>query len=636
MKLRAMTRVALRTFALAAIAMIVPVLLAGASTTDRATTDAAPAVVAAAGSSSGVSRVSRSSAPSSPNVENFTFQSMDVVYTLGRADDGTSTLRVEETFVALFPDVDQNRGMRRSVPDEYRFDDRTSWPLFPEFVSITDGTGAPRPSEVDSDDGYFTMTSRADDFVHGEQTYVFTYTLRNVTRFFEDTNADEFYWNVNGIDWRQPFGEVSARIVVDDELAAAFTGAQACYVGYEGSTQTCEIETDAAAGDDTVVAASATDVLPFQTMTVAIAFEPGTFAGFDASPLASPWGWLQGVAGVGVAGSLVYAGVTRRRKLRDEPGRPTIIAEYTPPPGIDALESAVLRGQTSKAIPAEVLEQAVVGSIRIIEGDRKMFGGVKLRAQLVDPSRADRDGIMLLDGLFPGRIIGSEYEFGRTDTRFSKAAQQILKRANSELNRRGLRRKVPGSARVGPVVVAIVAAGLSFLFGVLAMESGVAPAVPIVLLLFGALGVVIVGIMVSRKPLTAKGAEVRDHLEGLKVFIEWAEADRIRMLQSPQGAERTPVDTNDPRQMLKIYEALLPYAVVFGQEKEWAKQLAVLYETTGTPGWYYGTTGFNASAFSSGISNLSASTASSSSTSGGSGGGGSAGSGGGGGGGGGV
>ena len=46
------------------------------------------------------------------------------------------------------------------------------------------------------------MTSRADDYVHGAQTYVFTYTLENVVRLFEDTGADEFYWNVNGTEWR--------------------------------------------------------------------------------------------------------------------------------------------------------------------------------------------------------------------------------------------------------------------------------------------------------------------------------------------------------------------------------------------------------------------------------------------------
>ncbi len=142
--------------------------------------------------------------------------------------------------------------------------------------------------------------------------------------------------------------------------------------------------------------------------------------------------------------------------------------------------------------------------------------------------------------------------------------------------------------------------------------------------------------MVSRKPLTALGAEVRDHLKGLEEFIEWAEADRIRMLQSPAGAERVRIDPGDPAQMLKLYEVLLPYAVVFGQEKQWAQHLAVLYGEGNSPGWYAGSHGFSAGSFSAGISSLSASSASSSSTSGGSGGGGSSGGGGGGGGGGGV
>ena len=88
--------------------------------------------------------------------------------------------------------------------------------------------------------------------------------------------------------------------------------------------------------------------------------------------------------------------------------------------------------------------------------------------------------------------------------------------------------------------------------------------------------IVVIG-MCSRKPLTVRGAETRDHLLGLKEFIAWAEADRIRMLQSPSGAERVPVDVDDPRQKLALYEKLLPYAVVFGQEKEWSRQLAVLY-----------------------------------------------------------
>ncbi|GAA5202631.1 DUF2207 domain-containing protein [Microbacterium jejuense] len=574
----------------------------------------------------GVLLAAAAATPARADVDAFSFESLDVEYRLGRADDGTSTVTVIETFVALFPDIDQNHGMRRAVPDSYQ-----GAPLHPQLVSITDENGTPRESETDSDDGFYFMTSRADGFVHGRQTYVFTYTMQNVTRYFADTGVDEFYWDVNGTAWPQSFGSVTARVTMTDEVDAARTGAMSCYVGGQGSNATCPISDS---GDGIV--ASATDVGPYQTVTFAIAFEKGTFTPFDASYLASPWGWLQGiVALLGLGGSLVAAIVARRRFLRDAPGRSVIIAEYTPPPGLDALQSAVLLGRATKAVPAEVLEQAIVGSIRIEEGSRKLFGGVHLKAVLQDPTLADADGQMLLPGLFPSGVPGEEFEFGGTDTRFSKTAQALLKAAADDLKARGFRRVVPGGAKAWPIAIAWLSAALVIVFGVIAVVSFVNPLVPVVLFI-GGLGVAFtVTFLVARDPLTAAGAEARDHLLGLKEFIEWAEADRIRMLQSPQGAERVPVDLTDPTVKLKLYEALLPYAVVFGQEKQWAEELAVLYGDRGNPGWYVGSTAFNAAAFSSGISSLSASAASSSS-SGGSTGGGSAGGGGGGGGGGGV
>ena len=564
--------------------------------------------------------------PARARVDHFGFESRAVAYQLGRADDGTSTLTVVETFVAIFPEFDQNRGMRRIVPDSYQ-----GAPVNPQLISITDENGAARAAETESEDGFYSMTSRADDYVHGRQTYVFTYTLENVTRYFPDTAADEFYWDVNGTSWAQPFGRVTARVTMPDDVAGARTGEQSCYFGYQGDDQTCRIEDDGRA-----VAASVENLQPGQTMTIAIGFDPDTFAEFDASYFASPWGWLQAIVAVlGLGTAVVLAAVARSRHLRDEPGRPVIIAEYTPPRGIDALESAVLLGRTTKAIPAEVLEQAVVGTIRIEEGPPRMFGGRRLKAVLVDPRLADGDGRMLLSGLFPDGRPGEEFEFGRTDTRFSTTAQSVLKAATSELVSRGLRRRVPLKARIWPIVVVVIADALVLLFGIGALAAFVAPLWPVlVIVAAGLVGVVVVA-MVARRPLTAAGAETRDHLAGLKQFIEWAEADRIRMLQSPQGAERVPVDLRDPRVKLKLYESLLPYAVVFGQEREWAKELAVLYGEGNSPTWYAGTSGFNAAAFSAGISSLSASAASSSS-SGGSSGGGSAGGGGGGGGGGGV
>jgi uncharacterized membrane protein YgcG len=562
----------------------------------------------------------------STDLDDFSFSSLDVQYTLGREDDGTSTMLVVERFTAVFPEYDQNRGMRRSIP-EY-----TVGPHEPRLISITDGEGNPRPSETESEDGEFSMTSRAGDYVHGEQVYVFTYLLHNVT-VRTDAGVDEFYWNVPGTDSPQPFGAVNVRVLVPDNLSGSLTGAMACYVGYAGSTQTCEIAEDPGADvAGTAIAASAGPLYPYQTATIAVGFDQGTFTPFNPDYLASPWGWLQAIAGLGLVGSIVYAIVVRRRRLSDGPGRPTIIAEYTPPKQVDALESAVLLGRTTKAIPAEVLEQAVLGSIRIIEGEKKLFGGTKLKAQLIDPSRADGDGMLLLGGLFPFLEPGSEYEFGQTDTRFSSAAQNILALAEKELVSRRLRRSVPFTTRMGPVLAAVVASASVFIFGVFALTSYVDALIPILLIIASVLVTIIVSGVVSRKVLTAEGAEVRDHLMGLKEFIEWAEADRIRMLQSPAGAERVRIDPADPAEMLKLYEVLLPYAVVFGQEKQWAEQLAVLYGRDTSPSWYSGSTAFSAASFSSGISSLSASSSSSSSTSGGSSGGGSAGGGGGGGG----
>ncbi|MDE0546226.1 DUF2207 domain-containing protein [Microbacterium sp. C7(2022)] len=562
-------------------------------------------------------------------VDDFAFESMDVEYVLGRADDGTSTLHVTETFVALFPDFDQNRGMRRTIPTEY-----LGAPLRPHFVSITDENGASRPSEVDEEDGWFSMTSRADDYVHGRQVYVFTYTLENVTRYFADTDDDEFYWNVNGTSWAQPFGRVTASLTLEHGLPDALTGDMACYRGAAGDTTTCDIDIV-----DGAVVASATALDPRQTMTIAVGFESGTFAAFDPSPLRSVWGWLQLVVGFGLIAALVWAIVMRSRHMRDAPGRLAVIAEYLPPPGIDALESAVFLHKTAKAVPAEVLEQAVAGSIRILEGERKIFGGTKLIAELVDPSRAEGDGRMLLRALFPAGHPGEQYEFGRTDTRVSKAAQRMLADAKKALNARGLRRKVPARFWLPPGALAAVAGPLAMVFGINALEQGYFAWWVIALLALGIPLMLAVMFVLAKSPLTASGAELRDHLAGLREFIEWAEADRIRMLQSPQGAERRSVDVHDPRQMLHLYEALLPFAVVFGQEKKWAGELAVLYDVSGSPRWYVGSSTFDATSFSARIATLSASAAASSSTSsssGGSSGGGSAGGGGGGGGGGGV
>jgi uncharacterized membrane protein YgcG len=141
-------------------------------------------------------------------------------------------------------------------------------------------------------------------------------------------------------------------------------------------------------------------------------------------------------------------------------------------------------------------------------------------------------------------------------------------------------------------------------------------------------------------PFTDKGLALYRYIQGLKMYISVAEEERLKMLQSPEGAQKTPAGTDpkDPKQLVHLYERVLPYAILFGQEKQWNAQLGKYYESVGAkPDWYSSNAAFNAAAFGSAMNSFSSAssyTSASSSSSGGSSGGGSSGGGGGGGGGG--
>ncbi len=106
--------------------------------------------------------------------------------------------------------------------------------------------------------------------------------------------------------------------------------------------------------------------------------------------------------------------------------------------------------------------------------------------------------------------------------------------------------------------------------------------------------------------LTEAGAEQRDYLLGVRDYLQLAEADRFRMLQSPEGAER--VDVGDKVQIVKLYEKLLPFAVLWGIEREWSKELAVYYEAgVSSPDWYVSSSAFNSMLFAQTLAGLTSS-----------------------------
>ena len=93
--------------------------------------------------------------------------------------------------------------------------------------------------------------------------------------------------------------------------------------------------------------------------------------------------------------------------------------------------------------------------------------------------------------------------------------------------------------------------------------------------------------------------EVVEHVALLaRLALSDAEKDRLQMLQSATGADR--VDVGDNLQLVKLYEKLLPWAVLWGVETSWMKELAVHVDALDEkPDWFVGTNGFEVSAFTS-------------------------------------
>ena len=610
-----------------ALSVVVAVMLAVLSVGGAGTAVAADSTVATAPS---IVRM---------GVDDFSFESFSADYYLDVDSAGRSTLTTVETFVAIFPDINQNHGMRRAIPGSYQ-----GAPTDVAVQSVTDESGNPRAFTVETDDaGFVLVTSRTDAFVQGRQTYVFTYTQRNVTRYFANTDDDEFYWDTNGTGWYQYFGNVSARVHVSAALATSLTGNNACYRGYEGSTNACEISvTDEGAG--VVFSASEDQIGAFENVTLAIGFAPRTFVPRDESYLGSAQAPIQLLAVFGSLAALFWAIVLRRGPLADGRGRPTIIAEYTPPEDLDLITAAVLLKRTTRAAAAQFVDFAVRRRIRIVESPKTGWfsTGSDYLLELRDADGLSGPELSLAVALFGYRLEpGTGYLMSGKDTKLSELVRGTIQNATAGSTKAGLRRSPRVGAALLPSLLAILATVGSFSAGIAMLDAAVGGILPAVLFALPIIVVLIVFRLVFRTPVTERGAELRDHLLGLQLYIRLAEADRLRMLQSPSGAETTAVSTTDTRRVVDVYEKLLPYAVLFNLETQWAAELGKYY-TEATPDWYSGTGAFNAAVFASSIGSMSTAAASSfsgsssSSSSGGSGGGGSSGGGGGGGGGGGV
>ena len=552
------------------------------------------------------------------DVNDFVVKKFEADYYLSKDSENRSILKVVEEITVEFPDFDQNHGIERALPKKYQGHNS----LQDDMKITRNGESELVSSKTENGNVVFRI-GKVDEYVHGEQKYRLEYSYRDVIRDdlkTENSNAKEqfFIWNTNGTQWRQNFRNLIARVHIPKELSSEYTGLS-CYFGEEGSKEKCPTAKKSEESDGSIALTfGASSLSVGQNVTFSIALKPDTFVGYQEPFWVKYIGfllWIVSAIEVAITIYLIHLSLTRFRSAKT--GDP-IVPQYLPPNDISLFESAVLTKANSKVIAAMIIKMAINGNIKIIERDNK---GIFSRGKEYILRKINNNGLIgnesiTFNKIFKGNKTEIKISSLRTDffNDFPYYAEKVMKddRFYSSISR----------TDVGIILLLSMLVLLGVLYTTGAFEGIMNRYIGslAILAILSIVNTVYSMILLSLHPLNMSGAKYKDYLDGLKLYMKLAEADRIKILQSAKGAERLE-EIGESR--VKLYERLLPYAILFSIEKSWLHVLSIEYGNA-APGWYDGTTAFNAAVFAQSISSISSSvnsyTDTSSSSSGGGGG----------------
>ena len=551
------------------------------------------------------------------DANDFTVESFDAHYYLSKDSEGRSVLKVVEEITATFPDFDQNHGIERAIPKKYQ--GHVSYQNDLTVYRNDELEGIADTKDVDGNKVYRIGNSR--EYVHGKQVYRLEYSFRDVMRSDLVENSQTLIWNVNGTQWKQNFGRVSATIFIDEAIAENYKNYD-CYFGEYGAKNTCQPFSENYYRGQKVLIFSQNNLSAGENLTFVANFKPETFKDYvepnehKIIKNALVFALIIPVAGLMI---LIFIGI---KNYRSEKTHRSIVPQYLPPKEISLFESSVLLGVQQKSIPAMIVKMAVSGNLKIVEIEKKgVLGKKEFRLERLSDQGLDNREKTIFNKIFSR---GESVKLKDISQRLGMDFGQKMLGWAEVFRNKDFYKKPKDS------ILVKILFGLSFvaIFGPL-LFGGVFDAVDfsgyelIITLWFVLFTVIFVLsiVLLTVEPKSLRGAEMLDHLNGLKMYIKMAEEDRMRVLQSVDGADRI-VDGENSK--VKLYEKLLPYAMIFGLEKTWLKELAAQYPEGVSPDWYYGNGAFNAILFANSMSSASRSlnsyTSSASSTSGGGGG----------------
>ena len=400
-----------------------------------------------------------------------------------------------------------------------------------------------------------------------------SYTINNA--MVGTPENQELYFNTNGTAWPNGFKEFRAILTLDPELADARSGPFTCYQGPAGSRARC----DARVSDSQFRLDLPDGLGPRENVTFAVGFQPGTVSD-PVPPFAGRshgWWGIAGLVGIGLI-AVAIALVIRRRASNLDRGEEGVVTQFDPPKDLLPIAAADFLGLPERGAAAHLAWLVVEGRARIHSSEEASAAADDDHVSTSTLRRLADDMTIVWDseGMSREQIKITQELFGQPGTRrrlssaiSGTAMEQAQRLRDNVVENASLRRRSEAGARlfwIGYIAI--------FCYGFLQILLGLA-GLGWWFLLAGLVGVLLLVLARHLAPvhvgLTVNGQEVRRHLMGLKKFVAMSESGRISWLQNAASAPR------DEEGRLHLYKKLLPWAIVFGEERSWRRMLGDMY-----------------------------------------------------------
>ncbi|MGV8853713.1 MAG: DUF2207 domain-containing protein [Devosia sp.] len=563
------------------------------------------------------------------------------------AVDGSVT--VTETVVVNAEGIDIRRGIYRDIPVVLAGSDGGK--VRPDFAVLDvqrDGRAETFRVERMGDFQRIWIGDPDVMLTYGKHAYAITYTMSRMARAFDD--HDEFYWNVTGNYWIFPIRSVQATVSLPN--GAVITDLVG-YTGAVGSTeQAVSIKRDA----DNVASFSATRALVAgEGMTIDVAFDKGIiqyptgFAALEQQLLDLRDSIIPVLAALLAA---AYNALAWFRVGRD-PQKGVIFPRFHAPDGFSpALVHYIHKwgfadsGWT--ALTAAIFNLGVKGLVTIdnsTDNLRMTVTGQKPDAALPAGEELVFDYLNAKHSVEIDKSTGPELDKRRQSfvTAITHENRTIWFKNNTGYSILGYALGIgllAGMAvtdildplwLIGSIVLGILLSSLGGLiskgfqkrflsrvfiaiwvaiaaFNIFGFALNSLTSLQLNIAAISAISIVMVTIIFAflmRAP-TLQGRKVMDEIDGLKLYLETAEKERLNMVE-------------EPPMTVTRFERLLPYAIALGVEKPWSEHFEAelsrnaVSDASGAymPVWYSGGTGGGFGKASSSISNAVSATAAS-------------------------